>query len=31
MLLAVEARDLLTVLADVRAGGQLLVDHIYDY
>ena len=31
MLLAVEARDLLAVLADVQAGGQLQLDHIYDY
>ena len=31
MLLAVDARDLLAVLVDVQAGGQLQVDHIYDY
>src|SRR5512146_548322 len=31
LLLAVEARDLLAVLADVQAGGQLQLDHIYDY
>ncbi len=31
VLLAVETRDLLDVLAEMRAGGQLLVDHIYDY
>ncbi len=31
VVLAVDARDLLTVLAEVEAGGQLRVDHIYDY
>ena len=31
VLLAVEARDLVTVLADARSGGGMLVDHIYDY
>jgi FAD/FMN-containing dehydrogenase len=31
LLLAVDARDLLTMLDDVRAGGQLHVDHVYDY
>lgn len=31
VLLAVEARDLLTVLADLQAGGHLKVEHIYDY
>ena len=31
VVVAVEARDLLTVLAEIEAGGQLHVDHIYDY
>ncbi len=31
VLLAVDARDLLTVLAELEAAGQLRVDHIYDY
>jgi FAD/FMN-containing dehydrogenase len=31
VLLAVDARDLLAALAEVEAGGQLKVDHIYDY
>ena len=31
VLLAVDARDLLGVLAETEAAGQLRVDHIYDY
>jgi hypothetical protein len=31
VVLAVDARDLLTVLAGVEASGLLRVDHVYDY
>lgn len=31
VVLAVDARDLLAVLAETGAGGQLRVDHVYDY
>jgi FAD/FMN-containing dehydrogenase len=31
VVVAVEARDLLTVLAEIAPGAQLRVDHIYDY
>jgi hypothetical protein len=31
MLLRVQARDLLDVLHELRAGGQFRVEHIYDY